>query len=38
MAKKDGMHGLENDQIFEDWTEALEQALPDFWTEFNQLH
>ena len=38
MGKKDGMQGLENDQIFEDWTEALEQALPDFWVEFNQLH
>ena len=38
MGKKDGMHGLENDQLFEDWTEVLEQALPDFWVEFNQLH
>jgi len=37
MVKKDGMQGLDNDQLFENWTEALEQALPGFWTEFNSL-
>ena len=37
MGKKDGMQGLDNDQIFEDWTETLEQALPNFWVEFNQI-
>lgn len=35
MKKRDGMQGLENDQVFESWTERLEQVLMDFWDEFN---
>ena len=38
MRKKTGMHALDNDQLFNDWTEKLEQVLPSFWNEFNQLN